>query len=163
MKAFVITAPGQTAIGDFPVPAVGPDDVLLQTRMVGMCGSDLNTYRGKNPLVTYPRIPGHEIAATVRETGANVPAHFRLGMNVTVSPYTNCKVCASCLRGRPNACVSNQTLGVQRDGAMAEYFVAPFQKLYVADSLSLRELSLVEPLSVGFHASASSPFWAAAP
>jgi threonine dehydrogenase-like Zn-dependent dehydrogenase len=153
MKAFVITAPGETAIGDFPVPAVGADEVLLQTRMVGMCGSDLNTYRGKNPLVTYPRIPGHEIAATVRETGANVPAYFKLGMNVTVSPYTNCKVCASCLRGRPNACVSNQTLGVQRDGAMAEYFVAPFQKLYAADSLSLRELSLVEPLSVGFHAS----------
>jgi Threonine dehydrogenase and related Zn-dependent dehydrogenases len=154
MKAFVITAPGQTEISELSLPALGPDDVLLQTRMVGMCGSDLNTYRGKNPMVTYPRIPGHEIAATIRETGAAVPAHFKAGMNVTVSPYTNCKVCASCLRGRPNACVSNQTLGVQRDGAMAEYFAAPWEKLYLAEGLSLRELSLVEPLSVGFHASA---------
>src|SRR3979411_2919105 len=110
MKAFIITAPGQTAIGDFPVPAVGPDDVLLQTRMVGMCGSDLNTYRGKNPMVTYPRIPGHEIAATISEIGPDVPARFQAGMDVTVSPYTNCGECASCLRSRPNACKSNQTL-----------------------------------------------------
>jgi len=75
-------------------------------------------------------------------------------MDVTVSPYTACGACASCLRGRPNACKSNQTLGVQRDGGMAEFFLVPWQKLYIAEGLSLRELSLVEPLSVGFHASA---------
>jgi threonine dehydrogenase-like Zn-dependent dehydrogenase len=119
-----------------------------------MCGSDLNTFRGRNPMVTYPRIPGHEIAATIQEIGPGVPAQFQAGMDVTVSPYTNCGVCASCLRGRPNACKSNQTLGVQRDGGMAEFFLVPWQKLYIAKDLSLRELSLVEPLSVGFHASA---------
>src|SRR6266851_1357904 len=151
MKAFFITNPEQTRIGDIPAPVAGPDEVLLQTRMVGMCGSDLNTFRGKNPMVTYPRIPGHEIAATILETGAGVPNHLKPGINVTVSPYTSCRKCASCLRGRPNACLSNQTLGVQRDGAMAERFVVPWQKLYIAEGLSLRDLSLVEPLSVGFH------------
>ncbi len=105
-------------------------------------------------MVTYPRIPGHEIAATIQEAGAGVPAHFQAGMDVTVSPYTSCGACASCLRGRVNACKSNQTLGVQRDGGMAEFFPVPWQKLYIAEGLSLRELSLVEPLSVGFHAAA---------
>jgi len=154
MEAFFITAPGQSEIGDIPVPRPGPEEVLLRTRIVGMCGSDLNTYRGANPMVTYPRIPGHEIAATIEEVGAQVPEQFRPGMDVTVSPYTSCGTCASCRRGRVNACQRNQTLGVQRDGAMTRYFVAPWRKLYVAEGLSLRALSVVEPLSVGFHASA---------
>lgn len=154
MQAFIITKPGETRLGDMPVPAPGPDEVLLQTRLVGMCGTDLSTFRGKNPLVTYPRVPGHEIAAIIVQTGANVPPRFHPGMSVTCSPYTACGECASCKRARPNACKFNQTLGVQREGAMAEYFVSPWHKLYVADGLSLRELALVEPLSVGFHAAA---------
>jgi threonine dehydrogenase-like Zn-dependent dehydrogenase len=152
MEAFVIIGPGESRIAEIAVPEPGAEEVLLRTRIVGMCGSDLNTFRGRNPLVTYPRIPGHEIAATIEEVGPGVPPQFRPGMNVTVSPYTNCGVCASCLRGRPNACRSNQTLGVQRDGAMTRYFVAPWRKLFVSEGLSLRELCLVEPLSVGFHA-----------
>jgi threonine dehydrogenase-like Zn-dependent dehydrogenase len=154
MKAFYITGAGEWRIGEIPIPRPGAEEVLLRTRIVGMCGSDLNTFRGKNPMVTYPRIPGHEIAATIEETGAGVPDHIRAGMNVTVSPYTNCGECASCLRGRPNACRSNQTLGVQRDGGMAGFFAVPWRKLYAAEGLSLRELSVVEPLSVGFHAAA---------
>jgi len=134
------------------MPSPGPEEVLLRTRLIGMCGTDLNTFRGKNPLVTYPRIPGHEIAATIVAAGASVPAHLREGENVTLSPYTACGVCASCRRGRTNACKSNQTLGVQRDGAMTEFFVAPWTKLFPAGGLALRELCLVEPLSVGFHA-----------
>jgi threonine dehydrogenase-like Zn-dependent dehydrogenase len=104
--------------------------------------------------VTYPRIPGHEIAATIEETGSAVPEQFQVGLNVTLSPYTNCGKCASCRRGRVNACQFNQTLGVQREGAMKDYFVAPWNKLYVAEGLTIPELSIVEPLSVGFHAAA---------
>lgn len=154
MKAFFITAPGKSKVDEIDPPRPGPGEVLLRTRIVGMCGSDLNTFRGANPMVTYPRIPGHEIAATIEEVGADTPAHLKPGMGVTVSPYTHCGVCASCRRNRPNACQSNQTLGVQRDGAMTHYFVAPWRKLFEAPGLSLRELSIVEPLSVGFHASA---------
>jgi threonine dehydrogenase-like Zn-dependent dehydrogenase len=73
-------------------------------------------------------------------------------MNVTVHPNTNCGKCASCKRGRTNACKFNETLGVQRDGAMKTYFTAPWKKVYRAEGLGLRELSLVEPLAVGFHA-----------
>lgn len=151
MKAFFIAGPGESNIGEIRKPAPGREEVLLRTRVVGLCGSDLNTFRGKNPMVSYPRIPGHEIAATITEIGEGVPSQFKAGMNVTVSPYTSCGHCASCMNARPNACRSNQTLGVQRDGALTEYFIMPWGKLYVADGLSLRELSLVEPLAVGFH------------
>ena len=154
MRAFFITAPNESGLGEIAVPKPGPEEVLLRTRIVGMCGSDLNTFRGNNPMVSYPRIPGHEIAATIEEAGPEVPGEFRSGVDVTVSPYTNCGRCASCRRGRTNACESNQTLGVQRDGAMTSYFVVPWRKLYRAQGLSLRELSVVEPLSVGFHAAA---------
>jgi threonine dehydrogenase-like Zn-dependent dehydrogenase len=151
MKAFLITNPGLTELGNVAKPAPGPGDLLLRTRYIGLCGTDLNTFRGKNPMVTYPRIPGHEIAATIVDVGANVPAQFEPATDVTVSPYTNCGTCASCRRGRTNACMSNQTLGVQRDGAMQEYFIVPWRKVFVANGLSLRELTLVEPLGVGFH------------
>jgi L-galactonate 5-dehydrogenase len=151
MKAFYITEPGSSALGEVGQPSPEPGQILLKTRYIGLCGTDLSTYRGKNPLVSYPRIPGHEIAATVVETGEGVPPHFEPGMDVTVSPYTPCGECASCRRGRPNACKFNLTMGVQCDGAMTNYFVADWKRVYTSEGLSLRELSVVEPLSVGFH------------
>src|SRR6478672_5713222 len=132
-----------------PEPVSSETSVLLKVRMVGFCGSDLNSFRGRNPLVAFPRIPGHEISATVVESGGA----FTAGTNVTVSPYTNCGQCASCRRGRPNACQFNQTLGIQRDGALTEFIAMPREKLYPA-KLTRKELCLVEPLTVGFHAAA---------
>ena len=154
MKAFYITHAGKTEIHEVVKPTPKLDEVLLKVELVGFCGSDLNTYRGRNPLVTLPRMPGHEVAATVVEVGSEVPSSITLGMRVTLSPYTNCGTCPSCRHDRPNACQFNQTLGVQRDGALAEFITAPWRKLYYSDRLSLRELALVEPLTVGFHAAA---------
>jgi 2-desacetyl-2-hydroxyethyl bacteriochlorophyllide A dehydrogenase len=117
--------------------------------MVGFCGSDLNSFRGLNPLVSFPRIPGHEVSATVVQGGGG--NRLTIGTDVALCPYTSCGKCASCRRGRPNACQFNQTLGVQRDGALTEFIVMPREKLYPA-KLALKELCLVEPLTVGFHA-----------
>lgn len=155
MRALFINAPGQAAAGVANAPEPGPGDALLRVRMVGLCGSDLNSYRGRNPLVSYPRIPGHEISAEVVALGESVPAgHFALGAAVTLSPYSSCGRCPSCRRGRFNACQFNQTLGVQRDGALTEFIAVPWQKLLTAPGLSVRELCLVEPLTVGYHATA---------
>ena len=145
MKALFIESPGHVAVGEVEKPAAAPGEVLLRVRMVGLCGSDVNSFRGKNPMVSFPRIPGHEIAATIEAVGEGVPAEFAQGMDVTLSPYTACGVCPSCRRGRPNACRSNQTLGVQRDGALTEYLTVPWTRLISAPKLSLRELCLVEP------------------
>lgn len=152
MKAFYITEPAKTQVRNLDAPRLSPQEVLLKPRLIGLCGTDLSTFRGKNPLVGYPRIPGHEIAATIVDTGSEVPAEFRPGMDVTVYPNTFCGTCASCRRGRTNACKFNQTLGVQRDGAMAGLFAIPWHKVVPASRLSLRQLVLVEPLAVGFHA-----------
>lgn len=154
MKAFYITEPGSSALLDLDEPSLQSGEVLLKTRIIGLCGTDLSTFRGKNPLVSYPRIPGHEIAATIEAVGKNVPEEFHPGLAVTAYPNTSCGRCASCLRGRMNACKFNETLGVQRDGAMKSFFTIPWQKLVTSAGLSLRELSVVEPLAVGFHAAA---------
>ncbi len=150
MKALVLQQPGEAAIQSVADTPRVEENVLLKVRRVGLCGSDLNSFRGKNPMVTFPRIPGHEVAATIVESSKSHP-QFAAGVNVTLSPYTQCGKCPSCLRGRPNACQFNETLGVQRDGALAEYISVPPEKLYLA-RLNLKELCLVEPLTVGFHA-----------
>jgi threonine dehydrogenase-like Zn-dependent dehydrogenase len=150
MRALVIKKPGEATIETVPEPVPTPGKILLRVRMVGLCGSDLNSFRGRNPMVRFPRIPGHEIAATIVETDSPLPG-LSPGTNVTMSPYTSCGKCSSCLRGRPNACAFNETLGVQRDGALTEFITMPPGKLYPA-ALSIKELCLVEPLTVGFHA-----------
>ncbi len=149
MKAFRMEGPEVAAVVDVPEAPVKSGEALLRVKMVGMCGTDLNTFRGRNAMVTFPRVPGHEVAAEVVEGGGELAA----GTLVTISPYTSCGRCPSCLRGRVNACQFNETMGVQRDGAMTEFIRVPREKMYAAN-LSVKELCLVEPLTVGFHASA---------
>src|SRR5689334_8616863 len=147
MKALVLQKPRHATIETVPDPVLTDGNLLLKVRMVGFCGSDLNSFRGLNPLVSFPRILGHEVSGTVVESKNG----FAAGTDVALSPYTSCGQCASCRRGRPNACQRNQTLGVQRDGALTEFIVMPAEKLYPA-KLAPKELCLVEPLTVGFHA-----------
>lgn len=150
MKCFRIDAPGAFSFAEAPAPKPAAGEALLRVRRLGYCGSDLSTFRGANPLVTYPRIPGHEIAAEIIELGARAPANLSLGQLVTVVPYTACGRCTACRAGR--LCRHNQTLGVQRDGACSEFMAVPCDTILIAPGLSLEALALVEPLSVGFHA-----------
>jgi L-galactonate 5-dehydrogenase len=152
MKAIEITKPGEIKLVERKKPQIKKEEVLLKLKYVGFCGSDLSTFLGKNPLVQYPRIPGHEISAVIEAVGDEVPSSFKAGQRVTVVPYTNCGNCTSCRQKRFNACRYNQTLGVQRDGAMAEYISVPWQKVLVDEALTEVQLALVEPVTVGFHA-----------
>jgi threonine dehydrogenase-like Zn-dependent dehydrogenase len=152
MKALMIEAAGRSALRDIAERAPGPGEVRLAVRHVGLCGSDLNTFKGLNPLVGLPRIPGHEIGGVIESVGPGVPAEYTVGRRALVVPYTNCGTCTSCRKGRINACRHNKTLGVQQDGGLSERFVLPFGKVILNDKLAPRHLALVEPLSVGFHA-----------
>ena len=152
MKAIQITAPQQMAVVDVPMQQPKDDEVLLRLNYVGFCGSDLSTFSGKNPMVKMPVIPGHEVGAVIEAVGANVPDGLVPGMTVTVNPYTNCGKCASCRNGRVNACQHNETLGVQRNGAMREFISLPWEKVIPAGRLTPRTCALIEPMSVGFHA-----------
>ena len=142
------------AIHEVAEPAPGPGEVLLAIRHVALCGSDLSTFKGLNPLVSLPRIPGHEIGGEIAAVGEGVPADYAVGRRAIVIPYTACGNCPSCRKGRVNACRSNRTLGVQQNGGLAERIVLPYGKLILNDTLAPRHLALVEPLSVGFHAAA---------
>ena len=152
MKAIQITALRQMAVVNIPEQEMKSDEVLLRLNYVGFCGSDLSTYLGKNPMVQMPVIPGHEVGAVIERVGANVPEGLKPGMVVTVNPYTNCGKCASCRNSRVNACQHNETLGVQRNGAMRELIALPWEKVIPAGLLTPRTCALIEPMSVGFHA-----------
>jgi 2-desacetyl-2-hydroxyethyl bacteriochlorophyllide A dehydrogenase len=151
MKAFALSAVKELRPAILPEPQVGPRDVLLEIHYIGLCGTDLNAYRGLMPLVKLPRVPGHEVGGVVIEKGSEVPDSIKMGARATVSPYTNCGACPSCRSGRPNSCEFNETLGVQRDGALTERIAVPFDRIFPSERLSLQELALVEPFSVGYH------------
>ena len=152
MKAIQISEPSVMKVIDIAEPKMGDDEVLLKMKYVGFCGSDLNTFRGGNPMVKMPVVPGHEVGAEIVSVGKNVPEGLKPGMVVTVNPYTHCGKCASCRNGRVNACGHNETLGVQRWGAMCDYIALPWEKVIPAGLLTPRTCALIEPMSVGFHA-----------
>lgn len=152
MKALQIIDRGNVQVIDLPMPVLAKGQVLLKINYVGFCGSDLNTFRGLNPLVRLLIIPGHEIGATVEAVGESVPDFIRPGQSATVNPYTSCGHCSACRSGHSNACRHNETFGVQRNGAMTDYLLVDWQKVIPDSSISPRDFALVEPMSVGFHA-----------
>ena len=154
MKALFLTAIGQTEIREIEKPSIGPEEVLLKIGMVGFCGGDLNGFKGLFELQEYPNVLGHEVGGTIEAMGSQVPESFKIGNKVTVYPYLNCGKCISCRKGRRNACQDNKTMGVRRPGAMTRYIAIHWQDLFTSEKLSLKELALVEPLTVGFHAAA---------
>ncbi len=153
MKAIQISHNKELEIIDVEAPkAPAKGEVLLKLQYVGFCGSDLNTFRGRNTMALNPVIPGHEVGGVIESVGVGVPENLKPGMVVTCNPYTNCGKCASCRNGRVNACRNNETLGVQRNGAMREYIILPWEKVIPAGLLTSKVCALVEPMSVGFHA-----------
>ena len=152
MKAIQISHNQQLNIIEVERP-LAPDknEVLLKLCYVGFCGSDLNTFMGRNPMALNPVIPGHEVGAIIEAVGSEVP-DLKPGIVVTCNPYTNCGKCASCRNQRFNACQYNETLGVQRNGAMKEYITLPWEKVIPAGTLTPKTCALIEPMSVGFHA-----------
>ncbi|MBE6330957.1 MAG: zinc-binding alcohol dehydrogenase family protein [Bacteroidales bacterium] len=152
MKALQIPALQTIKVVELAKPEVKAGEVLLKLKYVGFCGSDLNTFLGRNAMAKANVIPGHEIGAVIEAVGEGCPDTLKVGQVVTVNPYTNCGHCASCRNGRVNACKNNETLGVQRDGAMREFISLPWQKIIPVKGVSARDCALIEPMSVGFHA-----------
>jgi len=149
-RSILISEPRSVSIVDAPMPSPKKGEALLKLLYGGICGSDLGTYRGSFAYVSYPRIPGHEFSAEIVEIGEN-DRGLKPGMVVTANPYFNCGTCYSCRRGILNACVSNQTLGAQRDGAFSKYIVLPIERLYDGRGLSAKALALVEPYCISYH------------
>ncbi len=134
-------------------PAIkNPNDVVVKVKRVGICGSDMHIFHGTNPLATYPRVVGHEVAGEVVRVGPNVTT-IQVGDHVVVEPIHYCGTCYACRKGRPNVCEELSVFGVHEDGGMREFFVLPEKQLHVVDStLEWDEVVLAEPYTIGAQA-----------
>lgn len=150
MLTIICDAPGKLSAIEREKPVRGEGEVLLRLRRIGICGTDLHIFAGKQPYLSYPRVMGHELAATVEEA----PTGSRLapGDVVSVIPYISCGQCSACRQGKTNCCRNLGVLGVHRDGGMAEFICLPEQFVLKAEGLSLDQAAMVEFLAIGAHA-----------
>ena len=156
MKTVLIEKPFEIAVTDTGMPVPGEGEALLRVLYCGICGADVASYTGNQPFTTYPRIPGHEFSAEIVSIPEN-DRNLKVGDIVTANPYFNCKTCYSCKRGFVNCCTDNQTMGVQRDGSFREYITMPIERIYEGKGLSAKELALVEPFTISYHALHRAP------
>lgn len=152
MRAIRVVEPGKAKTVEVPDPIPVRGESVIAVRRIGLCGTDLRTYLGTNPIVEYPRIIGHEVGALLEEATTISGTRYEPGTVVTVNPYTTCGRCPACRSGRHNACQYNETMGNQRDGAGMERIALPPDKLYALPGLTVDAAAAIEPLSVGFHA-----------
>lgn len=150
MKAIYISEPKKVEIRDIEMPIRKKGEALLKILYGGICGSDLSSYRGTFAYFDYPRIPGHEFSAEIVEIEENEKG-LKSGMVVTCNPYFNCGKCYSCERGFVNACMDNQTMGCQKDGAFCEYITMPIERIYDGKGLSPKVLAAIEPFCISYH------------
>ena len=137
--------------------APGPGEVLLAPEAVGLCGSDFHYFLGDigtitDPSVLYPRIQGHEAAATIVELGADCPTHLATGMRVAIWPVAACGHCYPCRIGRGNACVRISLTGIHADGALQERLVLPSSQVFPVGDLDAALTALIEPVSIAVRA-----------
>ena len=153
MKAISLREPQRFEMIDIDPPAdPGPGEALVQVHNIGICGTDVSGYFGKMPLMTYPRILGHELGVEVVAVGDGV-SNVAPGDRCSVEPYLNCvDGCIACRRGAPNCCATLEVLGVHTDGGMRPRFLLPARKLHVSTRLEFEQLALVETLGIGAHA-----------
>jgi 2-desacetyl-2-hydroxyethyl bacteriochlorophyllide A dehydrogenase len=152
VKTIRLEEPGRFVLTETSEPgSPGPGEALVRTRRVGICGTDLHAFRGRQPFFTYPRILGHELGVEIEAVGPNERGLLP-GDRCSVEPYLNCGHCVACRRGKTNCCTSLQVLGVHTDGGMRERLVVPCAKLHASAVLTLDQLALVETLGIGAHA-----------
>ena len=151
MRSIHVTTPGEVDVVEVEDPRPRPGEALLRVRYAGICGSDVQTFRGTQPFASYPRVPGHEFSAEILEINGS-SEDLAVGDVVTGVPYFQDGTCYSCRRGLINACERNETMGVHRDGAFQELITMPLERLHRARGVDTRDLAIVEPFSIGYHA-----------
>jgi 2-desacetyl-2-hydroxyethyl bacteriochlorophyllide A dehydrogenase len=154
MKAVVCEEPFDLRLVDRAAPEPAEGEVLVRIQRVGLCGTDYHIFAGRHPFLAYPRVIGHELSGTVVAAGAG--SRFSEGQLVAINPYLSCGTCIACRKGKPNACVSIQVLGVHTDGGMCELLTVPENALLDATGLTPDQAAMLEFLAVGAHAVARS-------
>jgi len=149
MKAVVYKEPKVLAlVTDAVKPEPSPHQVLVETKAVGICGSDLGIYKGEFPKIKPPLIIGHEGSGIVRDVGDGVTA-VKKGERVVVSPIIYCGHCEFCRQGRYSLCDNLRIMGmIDANGEYAEYFVTPEQNCHVLpESIPWPTAGLIDTLA----------------
>ena len=143
--------PGNFLSRDAAVPDIPPGHARVRVRRIGVCGTDIHAFYGRQPFFEYPRILGHELGAEIVEINGN-SNDFQPGDAVTIEPYLNNPESAASRKGKTNCCENLEVLGVHCDGGMRPYITVPISKLHGCKTATLDQLALVEMLCIGRHA-----------
>jgi threonine dehydrogenase-like Zn-dependent dehydrogenase len=154
MKAQIFYEPYHMKMETPLIPAIEENEVLIQVKAVGICGSDIAYYTGKSPLDTPngkgPLILGHEVSGVIAEMGsiARNMKLFEIGDRVIVNPAQSCHACTYCLKGQVNLCDRLVNVGVSGNGGFAEYVKARYTNVYpIPDQMNYEQAAMVEPLA----------------
>jgi threonine dehydrogenase-like Zn-dependent dehydrogenase len=154
MKAQVFLDTEKMELREVPVPAVADSDVLVRVKNCGICGSDISYFFGLSPTGKMPIILGHEFTGEVVEVGsiAKGMGLFKPGDRVVVNPVQPCNACYACASGHSNLCQNLHVVGVNADGAFAEYVVSRYTGLFkLDDAVSYAAGAFIEPLACAVY------------
>lgn len=152
MKAIKYREPRCVECIDIPMPERKKGEALIRVKSAGICGSDIGAFRGTNPLVSYPRIIGHEVAGEILEISPDNKRGLKAGDRVILDPYLYCQNCYPCSIGRTNCCTDLKVLGVHIEGGMAEYVTHPEDMLWkLPENMPWELAPLAEPLTIALH------------
>lgn len=150
MKSILLKKPFEISVAEIEDKKCPEGEVKVEILSMGICGSDVAAYKGTSPLVTYPRVIGHELVGRVIEVKGE--ADFKIGDMVALEPYIYCGVCYPCSIDRTNCCENLSVLGVHRDGGMCEKFCHPIHLTHKVEGISLEKAAIIEPLTISLHA-----------
>ncbi len=162
MKALILKEYNNLVYEDMPEPEIGPDDVLIQVKACGICGSDVHGMDGSTGRRLPPIVMGHEASGIIAKLGKKVQ-NWKTGDRVTFDSTVSCGNCHFCRKGKINLCDNRKVLGVsceeyRCDGAFAQYVALPGRILYrLPEAISFEQATFTEPLSVATHAVNRTP------
>ena len=139
---------------DVPKPTPGPNDLLIRIRKTSICGTDVHIYNWdawSRRTVPVPLVTGHEYVGVVEEIGSEVKG-FSVGDRVSGEGHITCGHCRNCRAGRRHLCPNTLGVGVQRQGAFADYLVLPaFNAFKIPDAIADDVASILDPLGNAVH------------
>ena len=148
----VMIRPHEVTFQEVPDPVPGENQVVVQIKAIGICGSDIHVFHGKHPFTSYPVTQGHEVSGEIVALGPKVQ-NLAIGQKVTIQPQVVCGQCYPCRHGKYNLCEELKVMGFQTTGAASQTFLVDALKVTpLPDAMSFDEGAMIEPLAVGVHA-----------
>lgn len=149
----VMTKPGEIEFHEIMMPVIEPDEVLIQIKRIGVCGSDIHVWHGLHPYTNYPVVQGHEVSGLIVQVGDQVKSQLTVGSKAVFMPQVTCGVCYPCRNGMEHICDQLKVMGFQSPGAAQQYFAVQASKVIpLSNAISLDEAAMIEPISVAVHA-----------